>query len=406
MWIEKHGPNWRIREEIAGRKTTLKSGFPTKTSAKAAMNAMNTDRARGDFINPQDGKVTLAQFVNDFWPGHETGLKPSSRRTQGSNLRVHVLPQLGLYRLDQIDTLVVTRFVHRLVNGDPDPVDGPPRKPLSPGSVRNVYGVLHTILGAATKARMIPFNPAIGVKMPPREHHEMKFCTPIEIERLLAACTGDDAHWRPLVMLLVTTGLRYGEAHALQVGKVDLFAGTVQVTRTAYEASGGRFVYTTPKTRSSRRTVRIPQELVLELAPLLAGKASDALVFTMPDGKPITGTFRKGTWKRITSRAGLTGLRLHDLRHTVASLLISANVPLTAIQRMLGHTSIKMTSDLYGHLMPEVNESIVDTLTEVLKRGSRRGGTTGIPAWPVEGERGGNLGGAWGIPALPNPAES
>lgn len=388
MWVEKHGPTWRIREEIAGRKVTLKSGYPTKTSARGSMSAMKVDRARGGFINPQHGKVTLADFAASFWPSHEITLKPSVRRSEGSRLRIHILPGLGRYRLDQIDAMVVQDFVKDMVNGVPDPVEGASRKPLASKTVRNVHGVLHTILAGAVGAKMIPANPAAGTKMPPREHVEMQFLTPPEIERLLAACSGKYASWRPLVMLLVTTGLRYSEALALRIGRVDLFAGTVTVLQTAYEAGGGEYIYTTPKTKMSRRTVRITKELAQELAPLMVGKQRGDLLFTMPDdGRPVTRNFRTRIWLKITEDAGVKGLRLHDLRHTVASLLISANVPLTAVQRFLGHSSIKVTSDLYGHLMPEVNENIVAVLSDALTRG-------------------GTVGGDWGIPVLLSPVES
>ncbi|MBG0560693.1 tyrosine-type recombinase/integrase [Actinoplanes aureus] len=389
MWIEKHGPTWRIRDEVAGRKTTIKSGLPNKTVAGKVLDGLRVDRARGNFINPQDGKITMREFIAEFWPNYEIGLKPSSRRTEWSRVRTHILRWLGDYRLDQVDATVVKDWVRKLVNGTPDPDDGgPARRPLAPKSVRNAHGVLHKILQGAVEAKKIPANPAHRTPMPPREEIEMMFLTPPEIERLLAACSGKYAHWRPLVMLLVTTGLRFSEALALRIGKVDLFAGKVTVVQTAYEAGGGEYIYTTPKTKFSRRTVRITQELALDLTPLVAGKQRGDLLFTMPNSdRPVTRNFRQRIWRKICELAGLTGLRLHDLRHTVASLLISAGTPLTAVQRMLGHSSIKVTSDLYGHLMPEVGEAIVQTISSALMGRDV-------------------VGGAWGVPALSNAVES
>ncbi|MCY1141344.1 site-specific integrase [Actinoplanes sp. Pm04-4] len=379
MWIEKHGDSWRIREEVAGKKKTIKSGLPNKTVATSVMNGLKVDKARGNYINPQLGKVTLNQFADTFWPGYEISLKPSARRSEGSRLRTHILPQLGRYQLDQIDAIVVQDFVRTLVQGIPDPAEGPVRKPLAEKTVRNVHGVLHKILSAAVTAKMIGANPASGTAMPPREHVEMMFLTQPEIGRLLAACTGKYEYWRPLVMLLVTTGLRYSEALALRVGRVDVFGRSLQVLQTAYEAGGGEYIYTTPKTKFSRRPVALTPELALELAPALAGKGRNDLLFTMPDGRPVTRNFRQRIWLRIREDAGLDGLRLHDLRHTVAALLISKGVPLTAVQRMLGHSSIKVTSDLYGHLMPEVNDSIVATISAALAVGVDVGGTWGVP---------------------------
>lgn len=397
MWVEKHKASWRIREEVAGQKVTIKSGFPTKTSARTAMIAMKTDRARGSFVDPRAGRITLSEWIDVFWPGYELTLKPSSQRSEGARVRTHIRPLLGKYRLDQLDALVMQDFVRALIEGEPDP-ERPgrwKRRPQSEKSVRNVHGVLHKVLGAAAQNRLLPANPATGTKMPAKQHREMRFLTPPEIQRLLAACSGEYAQWRPLVMLLVTTGLRFSEALALRVSRVDLFTRQLTVLQSAYNAGKGQYVYTEPKTAQSRRTVRFTPELALELTPLVAGKSRDDLLFTGSDGKAVTRNFRQRIWLKIRARAGLDGLRLHDLRHTVAALLISSGVPLTAVQRFLGHSSIKVTSDMYGHLMPEVHEGIVATMSNALNVG----GSTS-PMWA--GTAGG-VGGVWGDSVLASP---
>jgi len=194
----------------------------------------------------------------------------------------------------------------------------------------------------------------------------MRFLTPPEIDRLLAACSGQYARWRPLVLLLVSTGLRYGEALGLRVGRVDVLAGQLTVLEALHEAGGGEYIVTEPKSEASRRTVTFPPEVGAELVPLVSGKSRDDLVFTERDGRPVTRTFRQNTWPRICERAGLEGLRIHDLRHTQAAILISAGTPLTAVQRRLGHSSIRVTSDMYGHLMPEVHDSILAAVSAAL----------------------------------------
>jgi len=200
-------------------------------------------------------------------------------------------------------------------------------------------------------------NPATGTSLPRKVHREMRFLTPPEITRLLAACPD---MYRPLVTLLVATGLRYGEAIGLRVGDVDLMEGTVRVTRSMHYATGGVPYFTEPKSEQSRRTVTIPTEVALELAGSAAGKERDEMLFSQDNGSPMTRNFSEGgPWHVIRTAAGLPGLRLHDLRHTHAAVLISSGVPLTAIQRRMGHSSIKVTSDMYGHLMPEVDAGIL-----------------------------------------------
>jgi integrase len=333
------------------------------------MNVMVVNRAKGSFVDPRAGRITLADWIAMWWPSYEVALKPSTQRTEWARVRTHLLPLLGGHRLDELDSLVMARFVQQLVAGerDPDRVGKWRRRPCAPKTVRNIHGVLHKILGAAADARLLPANPATGTGMPPRRHKEMRFLTPPDIERLLVACSDDLAEWRPLVMLLATTGLRYSEALALRVGRVDVLAGTITVLESAYNKGAGEYVFTEPKTPQSRRTVRITQQLALELTPLVSSRPRTALLFTAGDDlAPVTRNFAGRVWPRVLARAGLEGLRLHDLRHTVAALLISAGVPLTAVQRMLGHSSIKVTSDMYGHLMPEVHEAIVATMSGVL----------------------------------------
>lgn len=381
MWVEKNGPTYRIRDLIAGKKVTLEVGYPTKTSAKKRMTALRADQLRGDFIDPRGGKILLNDWIDSYWPSYESTLKPSARRSEESRVRIHIRPLLGTLPLAQIGDLTVQQFVHDIGAGIPDPqCEGKwLRRPLSPKSVRNVHAILHKLLQAAVSQRYLRLNPSAGSAMPPRVHKEMRFLTAPEIGRLLAACSGEYERWRPFVLLMLATGLRYGEATGLRVGDVDVLAGSLTVLRTRHEVDGGAYLFTEPKTSSSRRTVMFPREVAAELAGMVTAKDRGDSLFTMDDGTPMTRNFRQRIWLRIRERAGVDGLRLHDLRHTHAAVLISAGTPLTAVQRRLGHSSIRVTSDLYGHLMPEVHDSIVSAVSAMLP-GQREAAPTQIVA--------------------------
>src|SRR5512139_183751 len=378
MWVEKHGRTWRIRDVVAGQKVTLSptGGLPTKAVANAHMRAMKTDQARGDFIDPRSGRVALAEWVEIMWPLHAATLRASTARTEGSRVRNHIVPLLGRFTLDELEPIGILQFVSTLAKGRAG------YRPLSPKTIRNVHGILHKILDEAVRQRLIRINPATGTGMPPKARHEMRFLTEPEVGRLLAATP---ERWRPLVTLFVATGLRYGEAVALRVGDVDLVAGTVRVVRTLHHGPDGKHFFTDPKTEYSRRTVTIPTDVCLALAPVVVGKDRGELLFCMDDGAALTRTFRQNTWHRITEKAGLGRVRIHDLRHSHAALLISANVPLTAVQRRLGHSSIKVTSDLYGHLMPEVDAGIMRTVEGMFVKIDFGGdmGETGVESAPL-----------------------
>jgi integrase len=367
MRVEKNGKKWRIRENRGGKTITLESGFTTKTAANNRLTVLMGEQLTGTFIDPRGRKTLLSDWLDLWWPGYEASLKRSARQQESSRVANHIRPMLGHYALEDLMPLRILGWVGDLAAGrGPDVGIGTrrtPRQPLAPKSIRNTHGLLHRILDAAVGERLIRINPATGTSLPRKVHHEMRFLNPPEMARLLAACPED---YRPLVLLFLATGLRYGEAVALRAGDVDLMEGKVRVTRSMHHGAGGQVHFVEPKSEQSRRTVTIPMDVALALAGTAAGKEREELMFCRADGQHLTRTFRQLHWPKIRDAAGLTGLRIHDLRHTHAAMLISDGRPLTAIQRRMGHSSIKVTSDLYGHLMPEVDSGILAAVSASL----------------------------------------
>jgi integrase len=330
------------------------------------MRLAQSDKLRGEQLVPRGGRLLLADFVDIWLPGYEASLKPSAAHSEPSRIRNHILPLLGQYELDEVDPITVQRWVANLLAGKGPSSNGRPRKPIAVKTVHNCHGILFGIMHAAVRQRLIRSNPCADTQLPKRVHKEMRFLTEPETGRLLAALP---PHWRPLVLLLIATGLRWGEAVGLQVGQVDVLAKvpSLRVIRALHELSGSaRIVFTEPKTARSRRTVTFTKQVADVLLGLVAGKDREDLVFHAPRGGPArTRNFRR-TWLKATDKAGLAGLRVHDLRHSHAAALISAGVPLTAIQHRLGHSSIAVTSDLYGHLLPQVDTNILAAVAAAL----------------------------------------
>lgn len=360
MWTERNGKTWRIRELVAGDKVTLAHGYPSKTAANAAMVLLKADALRGQALVPQGGRVPLGDFLDAWQPSWEASLKPSSAHSEPARIRNHIQPLLGHLALEDIDHLTVQRWVAALQRGErraDDPAKWA-RRPLAPKTVRNCHGLLHKILQAAVRAKLVPANPCAQTALPARVHHEMRFLTEPEIGRLVAAMP---PHWRPLVLLLVSTGLRWGEAIGLRAANLDVLSTPPKlvVLEQLQETPAGELIVVSPKSAMSRRTVTFTAKVADVLLALVAGRDRRERVFRAPAGGDVrTRNFRR-TWLKVLKRAGLEGLRIHDLRHTHAAMLISAGTPLTAIQRRLGHSSIAVTSDLYGHLLPQVDEAIL-----------------------------------------------
>jgi integrase len=175
-----------------------------------------------------------------------------------------------------------------------------------------------------------------------------------------------------LVLVGAYGGLRIGELAGLRRSRVDLLRGTVEVAEIITEV-GGRLHMGPPKTRASRRTVGLPRAVVEELATHLAAPAEpDALVFTAPKGGPLRViAFRARIWRPATRRAGLDGLRIHDLRHTAVALWIAAGANPKEVAARAGHTSVSFTLDRYGHLYPESDTALRDRLDDLYTAGQR-----------------------------------
>lgn len=368
MWIEKNGPSWRIRDLVGGKKVTIAKGYATKTAARAAMVQAEADKLRGDSLVPRGGRILLGGWIDVWWPPYEVTLKASSRIAADGILRRYIRPMLGHVPLEDLQPLVVKRWIADLLAGR-TPVKNP--RKLSPKTVRNAHGLLHTIMRDAVSQRLIRSNPCERKSLPAKTHHEMRFLTEPEAERLVAALP---EHWRPLIMLLLGTGLRWGEAIGLRVRHVDVLDGRLTVLVNTQElADTAEIVDEEPKSAAGRRTVTFTPEIAELLVPLTATRGRDERVFTAPKGGPVRTRVFYRVWLRTRAAAGLDGLRVHDLRHTHAAWLISDGTPLPAVQRRLGHTSISITSDLYGHLMPVVDENILKTLKKALPKIKTRG---------------------------------
>lgn len=365
MWVEKNGPTYRIRDLVGGKKLTIGAGYATKTAAKVAMVKAEADALRGDALVPGGDRMPLADWIDQWWPSYAASLKPSSRISAEGILRRYIRPTLGHIPLGDLAPLAVQQWTAGLAAGWAG------QRPLSVKTIYNAHGLLHKVMSAAIRDRLIRSNPCERTGLPERVHREMRALTEPEAGRLLAAAP---AHWRPLLATLLGTGLRWGEAVGLRVHRVDLLAKSLRVEETLQElADTAELVFVPPKSRMSRRTVPLPAYVVDALVPLVTGRDRDALVFRAIQGGPVRYRVFRRTWVRVVAAAGLDGLRIHDLRHTHVAWLISAGVPLTAIQRRLGHASIAVTSDRYGHLMPAVDQGIMTALDAALPKIQTRG---------------------------------
>ena len=335
--------SWRVRYRHGKRQKVL--AFATEAQAKSwqsVLDAHGPDRAVALLTaDAPTSQRSVADQVRHHVE-HLTGVTAGTRRRYEQVAAKHLSGRFETILLEHLTRDDVAAWVNEQASTG-----------AAPKSIRNRHGLLSAALESAVRDDLTPKNVAKGVKLPRLDgaQDEMVFLEPWEFAQIAEHL---DEKWRPLAYFLVGTGLRWGEATALRVGDVDLKAGTVRVQRAWKETSGAGWELGPPKTRRGRRTAKVSRSALAMIAPLVEGRAASEWLFTTKRDGPVRGDWwRTDVWARAVAASGLDKRpRVHDLRHTFASWAIRAGVPLTVLQRQLGHESIQTTSDTYGHLAP------------------------------------------------------
>lgn len=342
------GKRYRVRYRKPDHSQTTKRGFKTKKEAELFLASVELGKAAGTYIDPSSARINVGT-LGLGWLASQTHLKPSSVAVVESAWRLHVEPAWGRVAVGDVRHSDVQEWIARLSSG----VEGK-SKPKSPALVHRCYGVLAGILDAAVKDRRIPSNPARGVGLPRKVSREHVYLSHQQVDRL-AQAAGDHG---TLIRVLAYTGLRWGEASGLRVGDVDFDKRRLSVSVNAVLV-GGKVVLGTPKTHK-RRAVPFPAFLTVPLSRACTGRQSSAVLFSDRTGSHLTTpTVRENSWfDKALREADLAPMTVHDLRHTAASLAVSAGANVKAVQRMLGHASAAMTLDTYSDLFDDDLDSV------------------------------------------------
>jgi integrase len=291
-------------------------------------------------------------------------VRPTTFERYEQVVRLHIHPVLGKVKLKNLTSAHVRGLYRQKLDAG-----------LSPRTVQYVHVTLHKALKQAIADGLIPRNVTEAVKPPQVLREEIRPLTPEQAKTLFEAAKGD--RLEALYVLAVTTGLRQGELLGLKWDDVDMEAGTLQVRRTLTTAKGGP-VLSAPKTKGSRRTVKISPTALEALRSHLARQLEEidrvgslwrenGLVFASEVGEPLRRqhvTSRR--FKPLLELARLPQIRFHDLRHTCATLLLSENVNPKVVSEMLGHATIAITLDTYSHVLPTMQESAATAMEEAL----------------------------------------
>lgn len=365
-FVKKRGSTWTAYWKVDtphGLKQRTKGGFQTRREADAFLVDTISALRSGRFAEPS--KLTVAEYLVEHWfPVRAASLRPSTHDSYRRIIERHVLPSLGHLRLQhlaghQLDVL----YAELLGDG------------LAPKTVRNVHTTIHKALHDAVRKDLVPRNVADAADPPklarPGEN-EMKTWAPNEVITFFEAIA--EHRLAVAYVLAATTGMRRGEILGLRWSNVDLEDRRLTITRTilsvAYKITAG-----TPKTGKGRRTIALDAETVRLLrqhrtlqSAERGGRATtrDDYVFAKPDGQPIHPDYFSQTFDRTVKRLGLPRIRLHDLRHTHATLGLAAGVPVKIMSERLGHATAAFTQDVYMHAIPAMEEAAADQIAGLL----------------------------------------
>lgn len=363
---------WQARRTEADGSLSTLGTFRTKADAERELTLAEADELRGE--RRLDSAGTVGEWAERWLEDGRHRWRPSTARGHEAKLRTLVLPELGSTPLGWLDRAVVLDWAGRLS-----------ARGLAPATVRQAAIVLRGVVEMAVARGEVTANPVTGLRLGANRRSEPKFLTVDQVESLADAITnpperrgGNGARLATpgtypafglLVRFAAYTGLRAGETTALRRSHIDLAGRTVNVVESATEVNG-KLVFGPPKS-SRPRVVPLPEPLIEDLRRQLASRVdagSEALVFTATDGGPLRhGNFAARHFRPAASRAGLTGLRWHDLRHTYASLMISEGVHARTLMELMGHSSISVTMDVYGHLYPGAAQQAADALTRRIR---------------------------------------
>lgn len=351
------------------RRQKWHGGFDSRKAADAVRARLVHELTTGFYVEPS--RMLLSEWLDDFWlPVHRTRVKRATVRAYRSAIDLYIKPQLGGVALGNLKPQLLNNLYQQLLaDGRSDGQGG-----LSAATVRNVHVVLRKALSDAEDSGLIPRNPALRAK-PPRpqtQGAELRYWTPAELSRFLELCEGHrlEATFR----LLAMTGARRGEVAGLRWMDVDLETARITI-RQALLAGDGEVYVSSPKS-SRGRTVDLDQTTVIKLGEHRDRQLRESMgrrgwedsgyVFTRDDGTHLDPRTLTHTFRWLVDNSDLPRIRLHDLRHTHASIAVKAGVPIGVVSERLGHASPEFTLHRYAHVMPGMQREAADIIARAV----------------------------------------
>jgi integrase len=347
--VEKRGTGrWRARYRGPDGRERSQT-FTRRADAERWLAGVELSKARGEWVDAKLGQVRFAEFAA-AWFETKADVAPRTRINIEGRLANHVVPFFGDMPMAAIRPTHVRSWVAGLVAQE-----------LAPSTVKATYLTASQVFAQAVVDGIIGRTPCVGVVLPrDRQHAEVHFLDPGQVNELAAAI---DDRYRPLIYTAAYGGLRAGELTALRVERLHLLDQTLDVVESMSEVRGKLVIG--PTKTGKPRSIPLPRFLAQMLGEHVGRYPSeDGFVFTAREGGPVRHrNFYRRHFRPAVTTAGLPeALRFHDLRHSCAALLIANGRHMEEVKDHLGHSSIRVTSDRYGHLFPKAKRDLADGL--------------------------------------------
>lgn len=346
-----HGPDGRKKQKWVG-------GFRTKKDAEVALAKCLDQVHTGTYSDA--GRITVGEYLEQWLDGIRPSLRPKTAFSYEDTLRGYVIPRVGSMRLvDLTATRLRALYAELLANGSRRGTGG-----LSARTVGYTHRIVSHALKDAMRAGLLGRNPAAIVRPPRAPQPSTSTWTAEEVGRFLEFTTDDRLH--ALWAVLATTGMRRGEALGLKWSDVDLEHSTVTIRR-ALVVAGYEAYESKPKTASGMRLVHLHGRTADALVKHHASQGRvPGTVFTDELGQPMHPDRITKLFKEHVKAADLPTIRLHDLRHTVATLALQAGIHTKVVQELLGHANVAITLDTYSHVAPVLHEQAAQAIGDLI----------------------------------------
>lgn len=351
---------WSAQVTLQGRR--LSRTFRTQKECQDWMK--KTIGQIDDGMTLASTKIILDDFLASWMTSKKTTMTSRTWKQYEYYIRAYISPNIGKVKIRNLRPDHIQTLYNKLYE-----------EQVGIDTIRKLHDALHSALQQATRTGMVSRNPASFVRPPKKPETEMKILNESQVSQFLIATQGHP--WEALFHLAVISGMRQMELLGLKWTDLDWGRQTLKIERQLLRPEGEVVQFAPPKTRYGKRSIVLGNKTIeilrkhhdrqrMDQKKAGDGWKENGLIFTTRNGTPIHPHNLCRDFKKLLKDAGLPPIRFHDLRHTAASILLNQDIPVISVSRRLGHARASITLDVYGHLIPTMQEEMADMIDDLV----------------------------------------